>query len=160
MNIQETIFWGVVSGIITSVLIFIIGLFITKILIPWYQKLIYDGVDLRDLWIAEKEFDDESRYRYQMSVKQKAHKISGIATINRDGTAGGNYTQSFELNGSTWEGYLTVNLRSTDHKSLSFVSGLFKIENRGRELKGHWAYRGRNDLVDNETLTFMRQTKS
>lgn len=158
MSIQETIFWGVVSGIITSVLILISGLIFTKIFIPWYQKLKYDGVDLIDLWIAEKEFDDGSHYRYQMNLKQNAHKISGTATITRGGTAGRNYTQSFDLEGSTWEGYLTVNLKSTDHKSLSFVAGLFKVEGRGQELKGHWAYRSRSDIVDKETLSFIRQS--
>ena len=158
MSIHETIIWGIFTGIITSTFLFIAGLFFTKVILPWYQGIIFDGVDLEGVWTSDKDFEEGILYTYQMTVKQNAHSLTGIATISRNGSGAQNYVQNFNLIGSTWEGYLTVNLKSTDRTRLSFVSGLFKVENRGQRLKGYWAYRSRDDLVEIENLLFNRET--
>lgn len=66
------------------------------------------------------------------------------------------YIQHLTIDGETWEGFLIIKMRSTSNASLSFVSGLFKIEERGKKLTGSWAYRSRQETVRHEELSFER----
>jgi len=154
MGIGETLFWGAVSGVMATAFLWINGIVVYHVLIPWYQEKIYDGVSLAGRWT----FDCESggaNYSYQIDIEQSAHKVSGTAVIAKS-NSDDNYIQDFKIKGETWEGYLVLNLRSSTNVSLSFVSGLFKIEDRGRSLKGSWSYRSRNDGVDNESFILTR----
>jgi hypothetical protein len=36
----------------------------------------------------------------------------------------GDYVQSFEVTGTTWEGFLTINMTSDDRRSLAFATSL------------------------------------
>ncbi len=73
-TIYGAVVWGVVAGLLTSPLLFVLGLFFARILIPWYQDLIYQGVDLHALWTEEKVIDT-IRYRYQMQLTRSEHTI-------------------------------------------------------------------------------------
>ena len=160
MTIGETVFWGVVSGVITSAVIFLAGLLVTRILIPWYLALVYQGVDLRGQWIEQKTWRGAT-YTYQVTLKQTAHRLKGEATITKAGSGADDYTQNFSVEGSTWEGFVTLILRSTDRTRLSFVAALLKVGERGQKLDGHWAYRSRSgtaDAVQSEELHWSRST--
>lgn len=155
-TVYGAVFWGIVAGLLTSALIFFLGLILTKILIPWYQQLIYSGIDLQGLWVSEKTLGGVL-YHYQMRVKQRAHQLAGTMILTKSGAAAGNYVQSFTLVGSTWEGFLTLNLRSDDRKSLSFVTSLLQVTDRGATLTGYMAYRGRSiDKVESEDIQWKR----
>ena len=77
MTAIENVFWGVVAGIITSALLFVMGIVFAKLILPWYQALIYDGVDLRGSWVGEKLDSAGAKYRYELTLEQNAHKITG-----------------------------------------------------------------------------------
>lgn len=66
------VFWGVVVGIITSALLFTFGVLVAKVILPWYQSLIYGGVDLR--WLGEKIDSIGAKYRYDLSLYQNAQE--------------------------------------------------------------------------------------
>ena len=53
-----TIILGVVSGIVTTGLLYLLGIIFTKIVLPWYQKLIYKGVDLNGEWRVENKLNN------------------------------------------------------------------------------------------------------
>ena len=44
------VLWGVVSGILTSGLLFLLGLIFTRIVVPWLEALRFQGVDLSGIW--------------------------------------------------------------------------------------------------------------
>jgi hypothetical protein len=76
-------------------------------------------------------------YSYQM--KQDAHRLHGNMTLTKSGAPAGprgDYVQVFDISGSTWEGFLTLNMRSSDRKSLAFATSLLQIQDRGRSLVG------------------------
>jgi hypothetical protein len=154
---EGAIFYGVVAGLITAAVLFILGLTFSKIVIPWYQNLIYKGVDLRGVWI--REFDqNNAHYAIQLALSQSAHEVNGTGTFTKSGAGTENYVQFFTVSGSTWEGFLVITMRSTNRKSLSFVAGLLKIKDRGNALIGHWVYRGgRTDEAESEALHLVRQ---
>jgi hypothetical protein len=137
------VLWGVVAGVLTAALLFGLGLIFTRIVIPWYQSIVYQGVDLSGLWVYRQNLSGID-YAYQMVLKQSAHRLKGNLTITKSGAPAGprgDYVQAFDISGSTWEGFLTLNMRSSDRKSLAFATSLLQIEDRGRSLAGQLVYR-------------------
>src|SRR5437588_8127830 len=139
-TIYGTVFWGVVAGILTSGLLFTLGIITSRIVIPWYQDLVYKGVDLRGLWLNELDYAG-ARYRYHTSLKQNAHQVTGTTTLTKSGTGPDDYVINFDVTGYTWEGFVVLNFRSNDRKTLSFATALFKVKDRGRSLIGHLIFR-------------------
>ena len=156
-SVEGVIFWGVVAGLLTSALLLVLGLMVSKIVLPWYENLVYKGVDLRGVWT--QDFDQHgAHYSVQLRLEQHAHRVSGSASFSKSGAGADDYVQAFSVEGSTWEGYVVFSMRSTTRKSLSFVAGLLKVKDRGRALVGHWAYRaGRTDEAESEALHLVRK---
>lgn len=158
-TVAGAIFWGVISGIFTSVILFMTGLFVTKVAIPWYQSLVFKGVDLSGTWSSNKDFP-HTRYQYILVLRQAAHDLAGTMIITRSGKAstGGDYIQGMSVTGSSWEGFVTLNMQSDDRRSLSFATSLLKIKDRGDTLIGEMAYRSRgaDDQVRSETIEWRR----
>ncbi|EJG0483161.1 MULTISPECIES: hypothetical protein [Vibrio] len=157
MGIGATLFWGAVSGVIATGFLWLCGIVLYKVLLPWYQEKVYKGVDLAGRWTYETE-ENGATYTYQIDLEQSAHNISGTGVITKS-QSDDNYIQDFRISGETWEGYLTLNMRSSTNVSLSFVSGLFKVEDRGSKLTGSWSYRTRSDDVGCEQFTLLRQAQ-
>ncbi|MEX8498949.1 hypothetical protein [Leptothrix ochracea] len=159
-TISGAIVWGVVSGLLTSAVLLLAGLFFTKVAIPAYLDLIYKGVDLRGVWTCERQIKGGT-FSIQLSLEQSAHNVTGTGTLTKAGTGNGDYVQFFSIAGSTWEGFLTINMRSSNRRTLSFVAGLLKVKGRGETLEGHWVYRAASiDEAVSEELKLVRQLGS
>lgn len=157
-TVYGAVFWGVVAGVLTSAMLFAFGVVTSKILLPWYQDLVYKGVDLRGLWVNEWDYAG-ARYRYHTSLNQNAHRLTGTTTITKSGTAKDDYVINFDVTGSTWEGFVVLNLRSRDRKTLSFATALFKVKDRGKSLAGHLIFRSlTTDEVASEGAHWKRST--
>lgn len=158
-SIFGAVFWGVVAGVLTSALLLALGLIFTKIIVPWYQGIVYEGADISGLWVYRQNLSGIG-YAYQMVLKQSAHRISGSMTLTKSGAPAGprgDYVQAFDLSGSTWEGFVTLNLRSSDSRSLAFATSLLQIQDRGRSLRGQLAYRSSQvDQVGSESVDWTR----
>ncbi len=160
-SISGAVVWGVVAGLLTSALLVSLSLFVTRVILPAYLDFIYAGVDLRGLWTYETEMTPAGHFAVQVNLSQRAHKLTGTATLTQSGTGTQDYVQFFNVEGSTWEGFLLVNMRSSSRKSLSFVAGLFKVMGRGESLEGHWVYRSRaTDSARSEPVLLKRQSNS
>jgi hypothetical protein len=156
-SVQGAITWGIVAGLATSAFLFVLGRLLSKVVLPWYEALIYKGVDLRGVWTQEYDAHG-AHYSIQLSFDQHAHRITGTGTFTKSGTGATDYVQFFTMEGSTWEGFLVLNMRSKTRTSLSFVAGLVKVKNRGRALSGHWVYRGGvSDEAESEALNLVRR---
>ena len=156
MEMFTSIGLGVVSGLLTTALIFVLGLLVAKAFIPWYQQLIYNGIDLKGDWIEVKDLEG-IKYQYQLNLEQSAHKLAGTMTLSKTGAGNDDYIQPFNVVGSTWEGYVTLNFQSKDSKSLSFATSLLTVNNLGNNLKGYLVYRSRNNNeVGSEEIQWKR----
>ena len=82
MQTYESIFIGVLSGVITACLLFVIGKIWIKILIPWYQRIKYQGVDISGRWIYETTLD-ESKASFDLTLEQNAHELRGHALVTK-----------------------------------------------------------------------------
>lgn len=156
MGATENIILGIVAGVLTSSLLAVLGVLVTRVVLPWYRDLVYRGIDLEGDWRSQIQ-EHGANYIYQLSLQQRAHDLSGTATITKFGAGPEDYQDVFAITGFTWEGYVSLTLRSISRKRLSFANALLRTENRGGRLVGHWAYRsGRSDQVESERIVLER----
>jgi hypothetical protein len=153
------VLWGVVAGILTAFALSLFGLMVAQVLIPWYQALVYKGWDVSGLWIYRQNLGGID-YGYQMALKQHAHRLNGTMTLTKSGAPSGpsgDYVQTFDVSGTTWEGFLTLNMQSSDRKSLAFATSLLQVENRGRSMAGQLCYRSSGvGQVGSESVNWTR----
>ena len=135
-----------------------IGVLFTRVVLPWYGALVYRGIDLEGEWSSQLK-EHGANYVYRVTLFQRAHDLTGTATITKSGARAEDYHDVFAITGFTWEGYVSLTLRSVSRKRLSFASALLRIEKRGGRLVGHWAFRGgRSDQVESEQIVLKRIT--
>src|ERR1700723_2311913 len=142
-TVSGALILGVVAGLVVSALLFLLGTLLQKALVPWLQDLLYKGVDLRGLWIEEKNLSG-IRYNYQLNLQQSSEKLKGTMTITKSGAPAGprgDYVQRFEVTGQIWEGFVTLNLKSLERNSLAIATVLLRIAERAHSLIGNLAYR-------------------
>lgn len=152
----ENVVLGIVAGILTSALLATAGLLLGQIVIPAYKRMSYGGIDLAGKWSASAS-EYGANYVYTITVKQSAHKLTGTANIRKTTGVVTEYNDTFEIIGTSWEGFVSLTFRSIDRKRLSFATALLRIEDRGGRLVGHWLYRsGATNDVQTEALTLYR----
>jgi hypothetical protein len=154
-NISLNIVLGIFSGILTSALLFTLNRIFLEVVVPWYQQLIYEGVDLRDSWLYDRPKGDGVG-KFRLKLEQKAHNLSGQLTytsIEKDTES----VISYLVSGTVWEGYVTLNLKSSDRRRIAFATTLLKVERGGQELKGWFCFRNfHTDQVSSTEILLTR----
>jgi hypothetical protein len=155
-SIEGTLFLGIIAGILTSGLIFVSGLMVKQILVPWYQRVIYRGIDLSGNW--EQVFQRTgATYRFDIRLRQSGHRLVGTLTKSKSGTKD-DYVHVFNCSGWISDGFVILNLESADKSSLSLGTTLLKVYETGERLKGLLAHRGRQtDEIENEIPDWKRK---
>lgn len=145
MTIQESIIFGVISGVLTAATLFLLKEFWVKTLVPWYQGIRYKGADISGSWSAN--YDEEgTKTTFSVVLTQQAHRIDGsmqFSFISSEREVNLNY----DLSGEYWEGYLNLSCRSKDRKIFSHGSLFLKLINNGSGLLGQFSYRHADDKV-------------
>lgn len=158
MSEIETIILGVISGIFTTVALYLTGLLFKNFFIPWYQVITYKGVDINGTWEYEIT-DQERKARFEMNICQRAHEISGDATILQ-GSDLDNPTviTNLRIDGGIWEGYITLNMQSKDRTRLSYSTSLLRVHNGGLRLQGNYVFRSiREDAIRSIEMQWRRK---
>ena len=159
MSEIETIVLGVVSGIATTAVLYAIGLLFRSHIIPWYQSITYKGVDISGTWVYESKNNPENKAKFEMTLTQKAHTLTGDTTIIQ-GTDLQNPSiiTNLKINGGIWEGYITINMQSKDRTRLSYSTSLLRVLNGGLTLKGSYTYRSiKTDEIQSEEMIWRRK---
>lgn len=81
----ESLILGVLAGVITSALIYAFVVLFREVLVPAYRRLIYRGVDISGEWRYSIKFKSGVSRAFVISLKQKAHAVSGFVTLTRTG---------------------------------------------------------------------------
>lgn len=144
INVSGSIIIGVISGIITSAVIwFFVNLFKTKVL-PWYQSITYQGVKINGDWIGFYQHSkstniDEDDPHYNIHINQKGHQIYGEMTRskNQDGTRD---SKTFVFNGLFKDGNLVFSYKPKDSTRLGLGSYVLKLKDDGKKLHGRSLY--------------------
>lgn len=130
---MQEIFIGVFSGILTTVIIFIITIMFQRIFIPWYQGIIYRGVILQGKWIAVNGKDEKDTFT--LFLEQVSHKLTGSLTIVQERKASGVLSSTYNVNGETFDGFVVLTLRSIDSRQTGLASIVAKVVGGGKKLE-------------------------
>lgn len=158
MSIFETIILGVITGIITAVILFLLNKLITLWLIPLYQEWRYQGADVAGTWFADlnDQTDATVRTKYSLNLIQKAHTLSGTLHFEFKSEQK-NFATDFYVTGEYWEGYFTMTFKSADHKRFSRASMVMKLVDGGGAMAGHFSFRNvAEDSVNTIPLALLR----
>ena len=131
-----TIFIGVFSGILTSVLIWITVRVFKDILVPWYQTTIYRGIDISGEWVSTQEYAGNVLAEQTIQLKQKGHKISGTLISRNKIPSKGEDTTTFKLLGEIFDNYVDIEYQIDDQKLIGRGSQLLKVKDGGEKLEG------------------------
>ena len=154
----ETIVLGVVSGILTTSVLYLIGLVFKNHIIPWYQGVTYKGVDINGTWVANLEVDN-IKAKLEMTIRQRAHFLRGDTTLiqGKDLNKPSSIV-NMEMKGGVWEGFVTLNMQSKDRSRLSYSTSLLQVVNGGAALKGSYVWRSiRSDEISSQDITWTRK---
>lgn len=157
MNQVETIFIGVFAGVLTAVLLFICKQFWVKTLIPLWQRIRYQGADISGSWSAEL-VDEETKEETSLSIVlyQNAHNIKGSMHFSLK-TPEYSEQMEFNLNGTYWETFLSINARSKSRKTFSGGVMYLKSKRNGAEFGGNFSFRDAiTDIVTSIPIKFVR----
>ena len=136
MSIQESIIIGVVSGIITSALLFLCVTIFNKIVIPWYRATIFSGIDISGTW-EETVIHQDVTDHFTIELSQKNCEVTGILTVvkteNKTETI---HTKTLVINGRFQNAHLLLTMTNQDRKFQSLITYLLQISKGGTSLMG------------------------
>ena len=129
---------GVVSGIVTAVVLVIAASLFTEVVIPWYQSKVYEGISIAGTWHADLESEistPERRVENDMMLHQHGHKVTG-SVIKRTATGDTRVTEDFRLEGRIRDRFFYGYIYPKDKDRLSALSFLYQVEGNGSTLSG------------------------
>jgi hypothetical protein len=163
MEYSETILLGVVSGVITSFILYWLAVTFTRIILPWYQRIIYKGIDVSGEWVGKLKAkgNDDVHWDVSLNLKQSAHSITGMYTAVKYVKGCENRVTNMSVSGEVWEGFVSLQCRTISNRNLSFGSMLLKINDS--ELKGQQIFRNlvqAGPEIVNMELALIRENKN
>lgn len=137
-SIQPTtnsILIGVVTGILTSALLYGATQVFQRIIVPWCERLLYSGVEIAGEWEAtETPFPQAIR----MSLKQHAGVLSGTVTYqNADSENGAKeMLRVFAATGDLSDRFVCLRLRHRGRRRIGVIHYLLEVVGDGRTMRG------------------------
>ena len=136
MNAAEAVITGVVSGILTSAVLFLAARLFNVIVLPWYREIVYRGIDIGGIWENRMELTGAMQ-TMKINLRQKADQISGTATISKSyGSGGASSEEAFTVNGNVSDRLFSATMRPTDPQRLGLAILLLEVVGDGRKMVG------------------------
>lgn len=134
-NIGTEVVVGVVTGIVTSLLIFLFLEASKTIILPWYRQFIYKGINISGEWYSTVAPFPQT---IKLELDQKANHITGTATyVNEPENTGEiEKIRTFRVEGNIEDRFVEMSLHHTDKSRIGVVSYLFEVVGDGREMQG------------------------
>lgn len=151
LDISGSIIVGVVSGIITSSLIWLVVILFRKVFLPWYQSCTYQGLKISGTWVGMysepysvggvSTTDDPD---YTISIRQSGHTVSGSIIRNKTQNKERD-VKEFTFQGVFRDGNLVVRYVPKDETRLGLGSFVMMLTNDGRTFEGRSVFVASNN---------------
>ena len=154
MSTADTILYGVITGILTSFIIFLLIQIFNKIIVPWYQLTIYRGLSVAGVWEEKHQYKSYSDIS-KLSISQNSQMIKCLMTVVKtENDSGEVEIKNFNLKGSFHDGHIILSGNNVDSKYRGHVTYLLKIANGGKSLAGvmSWVDSGSDRIHSSETV--------
>jgi hypothetical protein len=151
-NSTYEIFIGVVSGVLTAVVLVSLGQLWTKSLLPLIKEWKYQGIDISGTWTGSA-----GGAEITLELQQSTLDLRGLTHIRYRAPAN-SFDLSFHITGQLWEGYSTLFLKPVSRTVTSVATALLKVAAGGVSLEGEMAFRNINtDKVETMQILLLRQ---
>ncbi len=152
---ESEVVLGVVTGVLTSGLLWVAKSLWTKSIEPYLSKVRYKGIDVSGPWTAI-DLSETTAIRFSMDLKQSAHSLSGTCLMELY-SLDNEFKVMLNVTGDLWEGYISLTLKPADRKISSYSVALLKVSGGGVALVGAHPFRNVNaERVDDMTVSFVR----
>jgi hypothetical protein len=157
MSPQESIILGVISGIITTLLISLSLVFFNKIFLPWYRSCTYGGIDISGEWASELNTKDVKESAL-MIISQKANSVTAQMTVSIHHKDDGVEQKIYNLRGEFENRFLSLTGKNSNNKHIGVDVSLLEVINGGKRMSGieSWFSTVKN-AVDSEPVIWIRK---
>src|SRR3989442_14289207 len=100
INFSQSIVAGIVSGLISTSLAWLIYRYCRDIFLPWYQMKLYRGAIIAGTWKGQRE-DTDAVYGFNIDLQQKGHLFKGTFIAQNARRDGAKTTKTFLLEGES-----------------------------------------------------------
>ncbi len=132
---------GVVSGVVTALLLWVAGRWWSASLIPWFEARIYKGLQVDGEWELLEQIEESGEPKFEdremLSIAQKAQRLTGTMTLT-DRT--GSSIRARGLAGEIRDRMVCVTMSADGRNEVSYHSLLAEVETDGRSMRGIAVY--------------------
>ena len=157
-SVSGNIVIGILTGILTTALLYLVSRMITDWLVPWYRSFKYTGIDVSGVWETKQNFESSVEYSL-LNLSQKADKLSGLWTISiTQNGSDQNEIKTFKVQGSIEDRFALLTSKNTDRRQIGIGTMLIEAIGNGFELKGceTW-YSVDNKMIKSDVICFKRK---
>jgi len=148
---MESLGIGVVSGIVTSALIFLFQIIYLRIIRPWYDERVYKDTEIEGRWKIVYE-GVEDLTEEVAELKRNAHHVTGTITVLKGPDAGRTYSLVGEFKNSL----LTVNYCAVDKLALDRGAFVLQVTKNGYGFSGQCSYYHDSHAIVSRTANWTR----
>lgn len=136
LPIGSSIFFGVVSGVMASALLLLLGLLYQRVLLPWYEDRVYHGIMVGGTWRVE-HMSNSNRRDITIELVQRANRLIGasIHVATGDNVAG-DRVRRYSLEGEIRDRFVYLRGVHSDPARIGANSFLFEVIGDGQTMQG------------------------
>ena len=155
---------GIVTGITTAAILFILKGVWTHQVVPFLSSTRYQGVKIDGHWTGSESNEDPKKgpvFKNESSLflQQNAQDLKGEYTFKFKNNEK-EFTLDFDVKGYIWEGYITLNFTPRDRRITSYATSLLKLHSGGLSLVGQWLFRDvEQEVVSSTPLYLFRHSE-
>jgi len=156
---------GILAGILTTGILVLATYLIKKILIPWYQSVVYRGIIITGTWHAvldPKVTSADRRIENDMKVTQKGHIVRGVMTKRTTNIPTGKVlSEAFIMEGQLRDRLFYAIVYPKDKGRLSALAFLYQVEGSGDRLVGQRIfYHVQENKIESADETWEKQPEN
>jgi hypothetical protein len=150
---------GVLSGCLTSALLFLLYKIKVYGIEPWLENRLYKGVILEGSWAGRRIAGfqgkgDSAKVEHSldihMELKQSGYKVTGLfnaeSTITRPGKEPDKYTNFYKISGHINDNYLVIEYCPVSRKRTGLGAFVLQVKNGGKVMVGSISFVEETDM--------------
>jgi len=161
-DLTFSILAGILSGLVTSAILFAMAFVFRRHITPWFSDQIYRGIRVEGNWsLVDGDDDTESQYnqRETLELTQKASNLSGnLILVPKEGEG---VPRTLTIEGVIRDRFLPLTCTPSTRKNLAYVSYLGEVQGDGTEIRGEAVfYDIRENQIDTVVANYKRQVSA
>lgn len=157
VDLGVNIFFGVLSGVLTSALIFLVRKIYLRVFLPWYEDRLYKGVQLDGKW--EGETND---FKFLFELVQNGYRIKGLFGVEvKSSKPEDQYENLYKIKGHISDNYVVLEYWTMSRKRTGLGSFLLRVQDGGKKLMGSVVFVEEGEMdVNNITELVLRRKEN